>query len=365
MAEISPGNYLQAGSYTAAMDRRMLLSLFDGRAGVIPRTATFTDLKVSQRGAGANMSVDVAEGSCVVLGTEATYQGAYYCEEQGVLNVVITAANATNPRRDLIVARIRDAEYSGATNTFAIEVTTGTAAASPADPTVPANCVVLARVAVAANATSITNANITDLRAGYAAVTGSAVIGNQIKVAAPGGVVVCTSSFRPTTGLYAGLVIYETDTNLMYIYSGSAWTTTRCAGRVYAAAGAFINALGAPVALVFDSTSFVRGGMTAGSSGLTVPVTGIYQVNGHVKMQPPLAGATGFSPAILKNGTLAAYGDQLDTSANYQARMVADCLSFSAGDVIGLGYFWAGAGTALQADGVGASNYLSATLVGP
>lgn len=223
MAVISPPSYLQAGTYTANMDRRMLMSLTGGRAGVIPRTATFTDLKVSQRGAGANMSVDVAEGSCVVLGTEATYQGAYYAESQGTVNITISAADATNPRRDMIVARVKDAAYSGASNTFSLEVVNGTAAASPVDPTIPANCIVLGRVAVAANATSITNANITDLRNGYAAVTGSAVIGNQVKAAGPGGVTVCTSSFRPTVSLYEGMLIFETDTNRMLRYSGSAW----------------------------------------------------------------------------------------------------------------------------------------------
>lgn len=280
MAVISPASYLQAGSYTAAMDRRLLMSGFDARPGVVPRTATLTDLKVSQRGAGANMSVDVAEGSVVVMGTEATYQGMYYGENQGTLNVVVTAANATNPRRDLIVARVSDAQYSGAANTFTIEIVTGTAAASPVDPTVPANCQVLARVAVAANASSITNANITDLRTAYTAVTGSAVIGNQVRATGLGGVLVCTSAQRPTVGLYEGLVIYETDTHLKMVYTGSAWTWDGTRGLVgHGASGADQNGI---VASIVDLTGVTTGSITI-PTGRNIKIEafgGVYKAGG-------------------------------------------------------------------------------------
>lgn len=224
MTVVSIASFIQADAHPAHSVRRMLQALAGNRGGVIPATATFTDLKVTQRGAGANMSVDVAGGECFVHGTESTYQGVYHCQNQGTQNVVITAADSTNPRRDLIVARIKDSEYGVAvTDVFAIEAVAGTPAGSPADPTVPDNCIVLARVAVAASASSITNANITDLRNGYAAVTGSATIGNQVKAVGMGGICVCTSSFRPTVGIYEGQIIFETDTNRLLRYSGSAW----------------------------------------------------------------------------------------------------------------------------------------------
>lgn len=224
MTVVSIASFLQADAHPAHSVRRMIQALAGNRGGVIPATATFTDLKVTQRGAGANMSVDVAGGECFVHGTESTYQGVYHCQNQGTQNVVITAADATNARRDLIVARIKDSEYGVAvTDVFSIEAVAGTPAGSPADPTVPDNCIVLARVAVAAAASSITNANITDLRNGYTAVTGSATIGNQVKAVGMGGVGVCTSSFRPTVGIYEGQLIWETDTNRLLRYSGSAW----------------------------------------------------------------------------------------------------------------------------------------------
>lgn len=69
-------------------------------------------------------------------------------------SLTISTANATNPRFDLIVA--------GVGGTFS--VATGTAAASPTLPTIPANSVVVAAVYVPANDASIAANQITDKR---------------------------------------------------------------------------------------------------------------------------------------------------------------------------------------------------------
>lgn len=203
MTAQNPPIFLQAGSHPAEDVRRFIGAVVDNRPGVVASSA----LAVTQNGT-PNMSVNVAGGQCFVAGSEATYQGLYFAENRGTQNVIISAANATNPRRDLIVARIRDAAYSGATNTFAIEVVTGTAAASPVDPATPANSLLLARVSVAANATTITTANIADLRT---------------RTSALGAPSTCTSSTRPASPSI-GSVIYETDTASLAVFnSSSAW----------------------------------------------------------------------------------------------------------------------------------------------
>lgn len=212
MAAQTPPIFLQAGSHPAEDVRRAFSALVANRG-----IATPTDLAVTQNGT-PNMTVLVATGQVAIPGSEATYQGTYLCENRGSLAVTISAADATNPRRDLIVARVRDAGYSGATNSFAIEAVTGTAAASPVDPTVPANSWVLARVAVAAAATSITNANITDMRSTYS----SSQYG---LMATAGGTIICTSTTRPAAP-FEGMNIYETDTDLKQTYTGSAWVPT-------------------------------------------------------------------------------------------------------------------------------------------
>lgn len=156
----NPPIFIQAGSHPAEDVRRWIDAMVEGTEGVY----SATDLAVTEKSGTPDMSVDVAGGRAFVTGTEATYQGTYFFENRGTSNVVIAASDPTNPRIDLIVARVRDAAYSGATNTVAIEVVTGTAAASPVAPALPDNCLLLATVAVAALATSIVDANITDNR---------------------------------------------------------------------------------------------------------------------------------------------------------------------------------------------------------
>jgi hypothetical protein len=120
-------------------------------------------MAVTQNGT-PNMSVNVAAGRAVVLGDNATNQGQYIVRNTATLNVPISASDATNPRRDIVCVRVRDAFYAGSNNDAAIVVVEGTPAPSPVDPTIPPNHLPLARVTVAAGATTIVAANITSLR---------------------------------------------------------------------------------------------------------------------------------------------------------------------------------------------------------
>lgn len=218
MTAQTPPIFLQAGSHPAEDVRRALYAVHGGRQGIYTAGA----LAVSEKSGTPNMSVDVAEGQVAVNGSESAYAGVYLCEARGTTNLAISAADATNPRLDLIVARVRDAAYSGATNTFSLEVVTGTPAGVPADPSLPSgSCFVLARVTVDASASSITNANIADLRLSYSTAQNG-------RAAAVGGTVVCTNATRPTG--VEGLKIYETDTDYEYTYSGSTWVPTASLG---------------------------------------------------------------------------------------------------------------------------------------
>ena len=216
MAAYNPPWTITASSQTAESFRRMLHYLLGGRGGVV----TSGSLAVSQHAGTPNMSVDVAEGAALILGTEAAYQGAYFAEAQGVTTLSVSAAHATLGRLDLVVAKVQDAQYSGATNTWSLAVVTGTAAATPRYPAVPANAVVLAVVSVGAAVTQILNAAITDIRTGSAS-DGLTTLSNKGLVSSVGGVVVCTSSNRPTG--VTGLEIYEADTAKKWRWNGSAW----------------------------------------------------------------------------------------------------------------------------------------------
>lgn len=110
-------------------------------------------LAVSQRGAGANMSVDVASGNCYIDDTKYT--------EASTVNLVIEAAHATLYRKDLIT-------YDPTTSNPV--VTKGTDHAGGTGdpiypPDIPAGDILLAIVDVDANVSSIVNADIHDGRA--------------------------------------------------------------------------------------------------------------------------------------------------------------------------------------------------------
>ena len=102
-------------------------------------------LTVSENGAGADMSVDVAAGNCMISGTKYT--------ESSVTNLAISAADATYDRKDLVV-------YDSSTGDPA--VVTGTAAATPIPPDIPLGDILLAIVDVAAGVTQILDIDITD-----------------------------------------------------------------------------------------------------------------------------------------------------------------------------------------------------------
>ena len=128
-------------SYNQILEHVELNNMILGAKG----WGVISGLGVTQRAAGANMSVDVAAGTC--------YVNSVLYTESSVVNVVIAAADATNPRKDLIVYD------TSAGNPAAV---TGTPAAIPIPPDIPSGDILLALVDVAANDTTIDTADITD-----------------------------------------------------------------------------------------------------------------------------------------------------------------------------------------------------------
>lgn len=176
-------------------------------------------LAVTQRAAGANMSVDVAGGFVVVPGGENAYQGTYLCENQGVTNVPIAAADPSFSRSDLIVARVDDSNYSGALRTFSIDKVTGVATSGAPVPAAPPNCWVLAVVLLGSGQTTVTNAAITDSRFGSASFTGEA--GQAMLL---GGTTFYVPSRPRTFRVAEGLLGFETANDRLYAHDGTNWT---------------------------------------------------------------------------------------------------------------------------------------------
>jgi hypothetical protein len=216
MAVESPGFvFVQSGGETAERARRALAAYAGGRGGIVAAG----DLAVTENGT-PNMSVNVATGQVIIPGTEGSFQGSYVIENRGTLNVVIAASDATNPRKDLIVCKVQDAAYSGASNVASIVVVTGTPAGSPAEPAVPANAWVLAMVDVPALDTAITNSQITDRRA-------SATNSQAGRAAALGGVIFLPTGAGAFPAHQEGRQVYEQSSKKLLISDGTAWTSPK------------------------------------------------------------------------------------------------------------------------------------------
>ena len=154
----TPPSWLQAGSYPAQYDRLTAQALW-ATTGIIGTSS----LAVTQNSP-AGMSVRVASGWAAIVGTTTTNMGVYTVFNDATTVATITAADITNPRIDLVCVTVRDAFYSGVNNDVIINVVAGTPASSPTVPATPANSIALATVAVAANASTIVTADITDVR---------------------------------------------------------------------------------------------------------------------------------------------------------------------------------------------------------
>lgn len=205
MTEINPPAFLQNRTdHSAAIDRGAFSALAESCV------LTSSDFSVSQRAAGANMSVDVNNGGTAFIeGTEATNQGYYSClGDASAVNLTIGASSPSLSRIDIVVAQVEDSFYSGSTDAWSLAVVAGTPASSPVAPSAPDNSIVLAEVLIGVSVTSIVDANITDKR----------VIAHGGLYSGPYS---CTSTTRPDNPWY-GMHIIETDTDKEYVWK-NAW----------------------------------------------------------------------------------------------------------------------------------------------
>ena len=123
------------------------------------------EMEVTANGSG--MQVYVGTGECRVR----SHRGSLSAQA----TLAIDTANSTNPRWDLVVARVT----YGTTSTMVLAVKTGTPAASPSVPTPTRTAgsvweIPLAQVYVAAGAHSISSGNVRDRRFVYRAQMDSA-----------------------------------------------------------------------------------------------------------------------------------------------------------------------------------------------
>lgn len=135
------------------------------RPGV--RYGTGDPLKIS---ASSGMTLAVNAGIAWVQGSAAANSGMYTGCLDTAGTVTLATSDPTNPRIDNIIVQVID--NGDGTSTTKVTPQTGTPAASPSAPTLPANSLLLAQVAVAASTSTIVAGNITDKRVWTTSVGG-------------------------------------------------------------------------------------------------------------------------------------------------------------------------------------------------
>jgi len=201
-----------APAYAANELRRAMATLltqsgepdrFGAREGVHP--AGSAGVTVS------GMTVTVQHLKAVVYPGLTTLSGPYIVQLQSGTHAV-TAADATNPRKDIVALQIQDhdEDSSGQRRAQSVYVA-GTPAPSPVEPALPANSFRLATIDVPAGST-----------------TPSLTYNAPLTVAAGGIVPVRNDAELPgsSSGMYDGAARWKQDTNELQIHNGgSVWET--------------------------------------------------------------------------------------------------------------------------------------------
>ncbi|AGM09050.1 hypothetical protein [Amycolatopsis keratiniphila] len=155
--------------------------------------------------------VQVNPFQAVIQGTRSPVAGSYLVtlDQAKTIDVLgAVPAHATYTRYDLIVARQTDAQYGDTTSAMTVSLVAGTPAQTPVEPTVAGDVIVLARITVPANATTIGSAQLLDRRVFTSSVGGVVPVHGEVN--------------RPAVP-YVGQLAYRQDLRVLEAYEGTAW----------------------------------------------------------------------------------------------------------------------------------------------
>lgn len=257
----SPPFAIQAeGSTTPAEQARRAVGFLTSRGATVGSTVggvrVAGDLALS---VGTGLQVKVGGGELLIPGSLATTQGGYYTYgtqgETGTLT--LSAASASYPRVDRIVARVFDSQYSGTEHKVALEAVTGTptSGATLANKSgvaaAPANSYTIGYALVPANAVSLTAEDL-EYVAQVVTIDGAHLVAGTVAWTALNGTL-------PTTKVAAASLAAEK------LAAGTIVNNSESAAKLHVSYGSIA----------------ASGGVAAGSGDFSVEHTGtgIYRVN--------------------------------------------------------------------------------------
>jgi hypothetical protein len=153
--------------------------------------------------AASGMNVTVNAGFVFVQGSTSATAGMYTGCLDTTGTLTVTTADAINPRIDNVIARFVD--NGDGTSTGVVTLQAGTPASSPVAPTLPANSLLLATIAVGAGVASIVAGNISD---------------GRVYTVASGGILPMANTTGGITGP-AGLYAHDLSTGRLKVSDGA------------------------------------------------------------------------------------------------------------------------------------------------
>lgn len=215
MTLLSPPGYLQAGTYSALLDRAYLATVptvrdfalaWGGKKGFYPsRVPAFSVV--------SGMTVVVGPCAGVIANTFLTNGGDYKFANPDNFQVVLAGSSPTLNRNDIIGIQVKDNFYdSSGLNQVAPAVIQGAnSAGAPSDPALPASFIPVCRAVVSAGATSPTLQSMV------------------VRTTHDGGLLpIASDTERSALGTpYSGFPILRTDQHgLIQMWNGSSWVAT-------------------------------------------------------------------------------------------------------------------------------------------
>src|SRR5690606_9847479 len=222
-----------------------------------------------------------------IRGTQANDQGVYLVGNDASVQLTINPST-TNPRRDLVVAQVRDDQYSSHSDDVCeLVVVYGTLAGAPVDHSVPEDALVLARVRVPTGVSAVISAaEIDDLRP---------------RVVATGGITP-VASLAAWPSPQPGDVVWRTDVERLAVRTSSGWlhppTDYVLRGTVGITGGVSTRPANVPFGVTFAAVPrVVFTPRAATGQAMTVTITGVTTTGATISVSA-VSGNIAGSPAI-------------------------------------------------------------------
>src|SRR5262245_33903456 len=210
--------WMQNPPYSARADRQLIEAIW-------PNEGIVFGLEVTQRAAGANLSVDVARGRGAILGEDQANQGNYLAGLPAVANVPIDPP-APPTRIDVTSLAVRDPAAGGPAGNIGVvgKAKGNPSATNPMPSAIPPTAIELARVTVNPGVSTITNAVIDSGGRFYAGSPGTIARFPNRTIRA---------HHIPNPSLGQVTVLDNWPWGCLHVWDGAKWVTT-LNGSVYA-----------------------------------------------------------------------------------------------------------------------------------